>query len=318
MRRYILHRLLLMVPTVIGISVFIFIIMRLLPGDVATLIATRGGEGVATAEEIAGVHERLGLGDPLLVQYAKFTGGLLRLDAGTSLWTGRPVMEEMLVRLPLTAELATLSVLLSLAFGLPMGVYSALHRGTRADYLLRLASIAGLALPNFWIGVLIILFLSLYFGWIPPLGYADLATDPPKNLQQMIWPALALGYRFSAVVSRMTRSTLLEVLGEDYIRTARAKGLPETAVVLRHGLRNALLPVITLLGVQLGTLLGGTIVMETIFNLPGVGRLLIDSIHHRDYPTVQTIVLLLAVTVACINLVIDLLYTWLNPRVRYS
>ena len=318
MRAYLVRRLLLVVPTLFGVSLIIFTIMRVIPGDVATYIATRGGQGIATDQEVADLREKLGLADPLPLQFGKFVGGLLKLDVGESLWSGRPVIQEIAARVPLTIELAVLSTLVSIAIAIPVGVLSAVRQDTWVDYIFRLIGIAGLAMPNFLIGVLIILFLSLYFRWIPPLGYTDLFADPAKNLQQMIWPALALGYRLSAVVSRMTRSTMLEVLREEYIRTAWAKGLPQHVVVYRHALQNALLPVITIAGMQLAFLMGGTVIMESIFTLPGVGRLLVDSVVHRDYPVVQTIVVLLAVVISLMNLVVDMLYAWLNPRIRYS
>ncbi|HLC29801.1 MAG TPA: nickel ABC transporter permease [Dehalococcoidia bacterium] len=317
MTDYIIRRLLLMIPTLFLVSVIIFTILRIIPGDVASLIATRGGEGIATQEEIQNIREKLGLGDPLYVQYAKFMGGLLKMDVGNSLWSGRPVIEELLTRLPLTIELALLSIIVSVSIAIPIGVLSAIRQDTWVDYLFRVISITGLAVPNFWLGVLIILFLSVWFHWIPPLGYSDFFVDPWKNVQQMIWPAIALGYRLSAIVSRMTRSTMLEVLREDYIRTAWAKGLRERVVIFRHALKNALLPVITIAGLQLGALLGGTVIAETIFTLPGVGRFLIDSINHRDYPVVQTIVMWLAVVFSTLNLAVDVAYGWLNPRIRY-
>ena len=317
MTDYIIRRILLMIPTLVLVSIIIFTILRVIPGDVATLIATRGGEGIATQEEIRDIREKLGLGDPIYVQYAKFMGGLLKMDVGNSLWSGRPVIEELLTRLPLTIELALLSILVSVSIAIPIGVLSAIRQDTWVDYLFRVISITGLAVPNFWLGVLIILFLSVWFHWIPPLGYSDFFVDPWKNVQQMIWPAIALGYRLSAIVSRMTRSTMLEVLREDYIRTAWAKGLRERVVIFRHALKNALLPVITIAGLQLGALLGGTVIAETIFTLPGVGRFLIDSINHRDYPVVQTIVMWLAVVFSTLNLAVDVAYGWLNPRIRY-
>lgn len=318
MQAYLVRRLLLVVPTLFGVALIIFTIMRVIPGDVATFIATRGGQGIATEQEVADLRVKLGLADPLPLQFGKFVGGLLKLDVGESLWSGRPVIQEVAARVPLTVELAVLSTLVSLTIAIPVGVLSAIRQDTWVDYIFRLTSIAGLAMPNFLIGVLIILFLSLYFHWIPPLGYTDLFADPAKNLQQMIWPALALGYRLSAVVSRMTRSTMLEVLREEYIRTAWAKGLPERVVVYRHALQNALLPVITIAGMQLAFLMGGTVIMESIFTLPGVGRLLVDSVIHRDYPVVQTIVVMLAGVISLMNLVVDMLYAWLNPRIRYS
>lgn len=318
MQYFVLRRVALIVPTLLGVSLAIFIIMRVIPGDVATYIATRGGEGNASPEQIQALRVKLGLTDPLPVQYVKFVGGLVKLDAGDSLWTGRPVIGEISSRIPLTLELAFLSVLVSVTVAVPLGVIAALHRNTWVDYLLRVISISGLAIPNFWLGVLIILILSIYFAWIPPLGYANFFSDPVRNLQQMIWPAVALGFRLAAIVSRMTRSSMLEVAREDFVRTARAKGLRDQVIVYRHLLKNALLPVVTLIGLQLSGLLAGTVIMETIFTLPGIGRLLIDGINHRDYPIVQTIVVLLAVMFASVNLLVDVMYAWLNPRIRYS
>lgn len=317
MTEYIIRRLLLMIPTLLVVSLIVFTIMRVIPGDVAALIATRGGEGIASQEDIAALREKIGLNDPLPIQYAKFIFGLVRFDVGNSLWSGRPVIAELLSRLPLTVELALLAVTTSVSIAIPIGVMSAMRQDTWVDYVFRVISISGLALPSFWLGVLIILFLSIYFRWIPPLGYTDVFVDPWKNIQQMIWPALALGFRLSAIVSRMTRSTMLEVLREDYIRTAWAKGLRERVIIFRHALKNALLPVITITGLQLGVLLGGTVIAETIFTLPGVGRFLIDSINHRDYPVVQTIVMWLAIVFSFINLSVDLAYAWLNPRIRF-
>ncbi len=318
MTEYVIRRLILMIPTLLLVSLIVFTIMRVIPGDVATLIATRGGEGIASQDEIQSLRDKIGLNDPLPIQYAKFIFGLIKFDVGNSLWSGRPVIAELISRLPLTIELALLSILVSVSIAIPIGVMSAIRQDTWVDYLFRVISISGLALPSFWLGVLIILFLSIYFRWIPPLGYTDFFVDPWKNVQQMIWPALALGFRLSAIVSRMTRSTMLEVLREDYIRTAWAKGLKERVVIFRHALKNALLPVITITGLQLGALLGGTVIAETIFTLPGIGRFLIDSINHRDYPVVQTIVMWLAMAFSFVNLTVDVAYAWLNPRIRFN
>jgi len=219
---------------------------------------------------------------------------------------------------PLTIELALLAIVLSLLVALITGILSAVHQDTWVDYLFRVVSIAGLSIPNFWLGTLIILALSQVFLWTPPLGYVEFFEDAWTNLQQIIWPALALGYSLAAVTSRMTRSAMLEVLRQDYIKTAWAKGLAGQAVVLRHALRNALLPMITLSSIQLGHLLGGTVIMETIFTLPGVGRYLVDGIFHRDYPVTQTIVVMMGFIFVCINLVVDLFYAWLDPRIRYD
>jgi len=252
------------------------------------------------------------------VQYLNWVGGLLQGNGGTSLWTNTPVVPDLLARVPVTLELAFLAVCLSWVLGLPLGVLAAVFRGTWVDGVSRVVAVAGLAVPNFWLGVLIILLLSTYFHWIPPLGYADLLDDPWKNAQQMIWPALALSYRLAAILSRLTRAGMIEVLSQDYIRTARAKGLPTLTILTRHALRNALLPVVTVTGLQLGFLLAGAVVMETIFSLPGMGRLLVDSINHRDFPAIQTALVLVAVIVLVVNLAVDVLYTRINPLVRFS
>lgn len=317
MQEYTLRRLLMMIPTLLGVLLIIFVIMRVVPGDVASLIATRGGEGVATEEEISNIREKLGLADPLPVQFVKYVWGLVRLDVGNSLWSGYPVVQDIVTRFPLTLELAILSVAISLAIAIPIGVLSAIRQDTMVDYIFRMMSIIGLAAPHFWVGVMVILFLSIYFHWIPPLGYTDFFVDPAKNLQQMIWPALVMGWGSSASVLRMTRSSMLEVLREDYIRTAWAKGLRERSVVFRHALKNAMLPVITIVGLHIGGALNGAVIMEVIFTLPGVGRLLIDSLNHRDYPMIQTLTVLFAFVYAFVNLVTDLSYAWLNPKIRY-
>ena len=318
MTRYLLKRLAAIPLTALGASLLIFLLLRALPGDPAVTIATRGGEGVASAQEIAAVRDRLGLDQPLPLQFAGYVGGLLRLDAGDSLRTGKPVLQEIAARLPVTVELALLAVMVSLFLGLPVGVAAALRYGSWVDYALRGFGLAGLSLPNFWLGTLAILGLSLWLNWIPPLGRTNFFEDPATHLQQILLPSLILGYRYSAIIGRLTRSTLLDVLHEDYIRTARAKGAPERIVVVRHALRNAALPLVSIIGVEVGALLAGTVVIESVFALPGMGRLLLDAVRFRDYPLVQTIVTLMALLVLCLNLVLDLVYTWLNPRVRYA
>jgi peptide/nickel transport system permease protein len=319
MHKYVARRLLMLIPMLIGVSLVVFVIMRLIPGDIASIILMGPtGESGADPKALAELRHKLGLDRPLPLQYLSWVAGLVRLDAGNSLWSDRPVFMEILERLPLTLELSLLAIVLSLVVALLTGILSAVRQDTWVDYLFRVVSIAGLSIPNFWLGTLIILFLSLVFFWTPPLGYVDLFEDPWTNLQQILWPALALGYNLSAVTSRMTRSAMLEVLRQDYIKTAWAKGLAERTVVLRHALKNALLPVITLSSIQLGTLLGGTVIMETIFTLPGVGRYLVDAIFHRDYPVTQTIVVMTGIVFVCLNLVVDVLYAWLDPRIRYD
>lgn len=319
MRRYLLRRLVQVVPVLIGISIVVFLIMRLLPGDVAAMILMGPtGEAGVRQEDLLALREKLGLNDPYLVQYLRWIKGMVFLEGGTSLWSETPVFQEIRQRLPLTIELAVLSLLFSLLIALSSGILCAAWQDTPLDYTLRMLSMLGLSIPNFWLGTLLILGLSRLFFWSPPLGYTDLFSDPWTNLQQVIWPVLVLGTSLAAVTSRMTRSAMLEVLREDYIRTAWAKGLSGERVVLRHALRNALLPVITLSAVQLGHLLSGTVIVEMIFTLPGIGRYLVDSILHRDYPVIQAIVTLIAVMFVLLNLLVDLLYAIIDPRIRYG
>lgn len=319
MRQYILRRLLMLIPVLVAVSIIIFLLMRVVPGDVATVILMgSGGEGAATEEALRELRHKLGTDRPLYEQYATWVWGLLRLDVGPSFYTRTPVFEEIGDRIPVSVELAFLTGLISLIIALPLGVLSALRQDTWTDYVMRVVTIGGIAMPTFWSGTLIILALVLYFRWLPPIGYVGLLSDPWTNFQQMIWPALALGYYFSAVVSRMTRSCMLEVLRQDYIRTAWAKGLRERIVVLRHAMKNALLPVITITGIQVAYLIGGTVIMESVFVLPGIGKHLVDSIRVRDYPVVQTIVVLFALVVSVANLLVDVVYAWVDPRIRYT
>jgi peptide/nickel transport system permease protein len=316
-QRYIAGRLLLLIPTLFGVSLIIFVIMRLLPGDVAE-VALGGGQGVSP-EQIAQFRRDLGLDRPIPVQYVEWVGGLLRLDAGTSLLTRAPISEELKSRLPVTAELALGAVIVSTLIALPVGVLSAVYQDRWIDYLFRIVSILGIALPIFWIQTLVRnLFLPKYVGWLPPPGYADPWEDLGRNLQQMWLPILLLGYAQSAIVSRLARSTMLDTLREDYIRTARAKGLRERSVIVRHAVRNALLPVITLAAIQLGTLLGGAVITESVFGLPGVGRYVLDAIRNRDYPVVQAVIILIAAIYVVLNLIVDLIYGWVDPRVRIA
>lgn len=317
---YIGRRLLGLIPILFGISLVIFLIMRLLPGDVAAMILGGDEESgtAASSEAIEALRLQLGLNKPLWVQYVDWIWGLVRLDAGNSLWSGRPVFVEIGERIPLTLELAFIALALSMLIAIPIGIYSAVRQDSWIDYLMRSVSIAGLAVPSFWLGTLTILFLTLWFNWTPPLGYMPFTRNPLVNLQQLIWPALVLGFGNAALISRMTRSTMLEVLQEDYVRTARAKGLRPRVVLGKHALRNAVLPVLTLGAIELGGLLGGTVVMETIFTLPGIGRYLVDAIYHRDYPVVQTIILLMGVLYVVLNLIVDILYGVFDPRIRYE
>jgi len=316
MRTYILKRLLLIVPTLLGAATLVFLIMRVIPGDVALLIIG-GDAGHIDQKQLIAVRQQLGLDQSLLVQFGTWLWGILRFDFGTSLWTGQPVVEELLIRLPLSLELALLATMVSVVIAIPLGMLAAVRQDTWVDYVVRVVSIGGLAIPSFWVGILTILFLVIYFGWGPPLEFTPPWIDPWANFQMMVWPVVTVGYRYAAVTTRMTRSTVLEVLREDYIRTAWAKGLRERAVVIRHALKNAMLPVITLIGTEFAFLIGGLVVTETVFTLNGIGRFVVDAVAHRDYPVVQALIFLTAFSFVIANLLVDLTYAWFDPRIRY-
>ena len=318
MGRYIARRLLLAVPTVLGAALLIFLIMRIIPGDVAVMLAGGGEEAAAHPEKVEAVREALGLNEPLHIQFTRWMGDFFQGRWGESLWTKQPIQELLGRRYPLTLELAALAVLLSWLIAVPAGTVSAVRQDTWLDYVPRFLSIIGLAIPNFWLGMLVIMFLVSTLGWFPELTYTPPWQDPLRNFSQLVFPALVVGTAQAAVTSRMMRSSLLDVLREDYIRTARAKGLPSSLVLNRHAMRNALIPVITLAGVQLGTLISGSVVTEVVFNLPGLGQALVDSVNTRDYPVVQTLVLMFTLGFILLNLLVDILYSWLNPRVRYG
>ena len=317
MQTYIAKRLLLIVPTLLGVAALVFLIMRVIPGDVALLIL--GGDQAARIDpkQLENMRRQLGLDQPLLIQFGEWLWGVVRFDFGKSLWTGRPVVEEVLIRLPLSLELAFLATMVSVLIAIPLGMLAAVRQDTWVDYLVRVVSIGGLAIPSFWVGILCILFLVIYFGWGPPLEFTPPWVDPWANFSMMVWPIVTVGYRFSAVTTRMTRSTVLEVLREDYIRTAWAKGLGERVVVIRHALKNAMLPVITLIGTEFAFLIGGLVVTETVFTLNGIGRFVVDAVAHRDYPVVQALVFLIAFGCVVVNLLVDLTYAWFDPRIRY-
>jgi peptide/nickel transport system permease protein len=317
MRTYLAKRLLLIIPTLLGAAALVFLIMRVIPGDVTLLIFGGDSAGQIDPKQLAAMRHRLGLDQPLLVQFGTWLWGVLRFDFGTSLWTGRPVIEELLVRLPLSLELAVLATIISVLLAIPFGMLAAIRQDSWVDYLIRVVSIGGLAIPSFWVGILIILLLVIFFGWGPPLEFTPPWINPWANFQQMIWPVLTVGYRYAAVTTRMTRSTVLEVMREDYIRTAWAKGLRERAIVIRHAMKNAMLPVVTLIGTEFAFLIGGLVVTETVFTLNGVGRFVVDAVAHRDYPVVQALVFLIALSFVVVNLLIDLTYAWFDPRIRY-
>ena len=318
MATYIVRRILLMIPTLLGAVTLIFLLMRLLPGDVALYILGSGESSDINKQALEQIRQDLGLDQPLIVQYGRWLWGAVQLDFGNSYWTRQPVTEELKRRYPITANLAVMSLLLGTLIAIPVGVLSAVRQDTLADYAARVFVIAGLSLPNFWLAILVILGLVYYFQWLPPLNYAPFWVDPWLTFKQLLFPALVTGYRLSAIGARMTRSSILEVLRDDYVRTARAKGLREYVMVLKHALRNALLPVITIIGLELLTLFGGLVVIETVFTIPGIGRYLVDAITHRDYPSIQAVVFMFSVLVVTVNLLVDIVYGFLDPRIRYG
>jgi len=316
MTQYIIKRIMLMIPTLLGVAIIVFVLMRVIPGDIVLLKMT--SEGGSVSEEILAIERaRLGLDQPMWQQFTSWIGGIFRGDFGVSMWTNQPITYEISTRFQLSLQVAVMATLVSILLSIPLGILSALKQDTWVDYVIRIFSISGLALPSFWLGILIILFLLINFQWIPPMIYTPIWEDPVKNLSQLIWPAMAVGYRYSAVSTRMARSACLEVLREDYMRTARAKGLKEQIAVVRHCLPNAMLPVITVIGLEFAFLFGGLIVTEQVFNLNGLGRLFVQSISQRDYTMTQSLVLLIAFTFIFVNFIVDLLYARLDPRIRY-
>jgi peptide/nickel transport system permease protein len=314
--RYLARRTVWTILAVLGVSVLIFFLVRLLPGNIVDIIA--GTEGQLSRAQRAAVLQEFGLDQPLPVQYLRWIGNMFRGNFGWSFRTGQPVATLIALRLPITIELALLAVV-SVAFvAIPLGVAASVSRSLRVRTLVQIIGVLGLSLPNFWIAILLIIGASSLFGWLPAIIYVPPWTDPWVNLQQMFLPVLSLGLGLSAVVVRMTRSSMLEVLGQDFIRVARAKGLATRTVLLRHALRNALIPIVTVLGLQMGFLLGGVVITEQIFGLPGLGWTLLNGVYQRDYPVVQGTVMVFAVTFVFVNLLVDLLYTYLDPRIRYE
>src|SRR5215475_1377744 len=317
MWQYIVKRLLLMLPTLIGVALAIFLLMHVVPGDIALLILGGDQGGELNPQELVKLRAQLGLNRPLYVQFLSWLWGVVHFHFGTSLWTGAPIMDEIMIRLPLSLEIAIFATIISTIIAIPLGTLAAIRQDTWVDYVVRVVSIGGLAIPAFWTGILIILFLVIYFEWGPPLEYASIFQDPWENFKQLVWPIVTVGYRNAAVAARMTRSTVLETMREDYIRTAWAKGLQERVVVVKHALKNAFLPVITIIGTEIAFLIGGLVVTETVFTLNGLGRFMVDAIAHRDIPVVQTLVLFIAFSFVFVNLIVDLLYAWFDPRISY-
>ena len=320
MQVYVVHRLLLFVPTLLGASLLIFVLMRLVPGDIAQILVYQTGSEQSSVQEkqIKQIRTELGLDKPLLVQYVTWLGNAVRLDFGESYSQRRPVRDILLERFPRSMELAVLTMGLAMLWAIPLGVISAVRHNTWLDYVVRVLSISGLSLPIFFTGVLILYLLVRVFRYLPPLEYSALTENPVENLKQMIWPALAQAYYISAPIMRLTRSQMLEVVRQDYVRTAFAKGLSDRAVIYRHALRNSLLPVVTFIGWWGGRLLGGIVIMEIIFAVPGMGTALVQAVSYRDYPTVQAIVFVMALIFLAVNLTVDLLYGWLDPRIRLA
>jgi len=323
MYRYIVKRILLVIPTLVGAAALVFLLMRLIPGDICVVRLGSGG-GSFDERAVTACHAQLGLDSPVFLQFVNFVWGFFRGDFGTSMWSGKPVAYEIAARFPVSLQICIMAVVVANVIAIPLGTISALKQNRPIDLVIRTISIAGLATPSFWLGILLILAIldisQAVFGtpWMPPIDYVPIWQDPLRNLSMTIWPALAVGYRTSAVTMRMTRSTMLEVLREDYIRTARAKGLIEKVIINRHALKNALLPVVTLIGIEAAFLIGGLVVTEQVFNLNGIGRLFVQSVQNQDYTMTQALVMLFVAIFVLANTAVDLIYAWLDPRIRYT
>ena len=313
----------MMLPTLVGAAILVFFLLRAIPGDVCEVRLAGSGLYVDEAE-IELCREKLGLAKPLIAQFFDFITGYFTWDLGDSMWTGKPVTEEIAIRFPLSLQVAIMATVVAVVFAIPLGAISAIKQDTWIDYVVRTFSIAGIAMPSFWLGILIILGLLIgtqhFLGtpWMPPITYVPLYEDPMANLSQLIWPAVATGYRYSAVATRMTRSALLEVLREDYIRTARAKGMIEKIIINRHALKNSMLPVFTIIGIEFAFLMGGLVVTEQVFNLNGIGKLFVESVQAQDFAMTQQLVMLVVLIAVLTNFVVDLFYAWLDSRIRYG
>lgn len=313
---FLVRRLLLAIPALLGVAAIVFLLMRAVPGDVVTNLV--GLQGNVTPERLAELRRMFGLDLPVHVQFREWLFAALQGDLGSSLRTGRPITTDLFLRFPVTLELTILSMLIAVAIAVPLGVLAALKRGSWIDYATSVFALLGLSIPGFFLGILLILLFSLRLGWLPPAGYVPFVEAPLQNLRHMVLPATSLGLILAAATTRIVRSTMLEVLSRDYVRTARAKGLGERTVIYRHALRNTLIPVVTVVGLQFGALLGGAVIIEHVFSLPGVGRFALEGINLRDYPVVQGAVLLVAATFIAVNLLVDVLYSLIDPRVRYD
>ena len=318
MQQYTLKRIGLFIPTLFLMTILVFVVIRIVPGDPAIALLEGDGGGSYTAQDLQNLREKLGTDRNMAVQYVDWVGGIFQGDFGDSYWFKASVMSELGDRMPRTLELAVLAIVLSVIFSIPLGVISAIKPDSWLDFGARTFTIVGIAIPNFLMAVLMIIFLLTVFNWLPPLGYVELWDNPIKNMQQMIFPAIALAIYDMAFIARVTRSSMMEVLREDYMRTARAKGLSERVVLVRHGLKNAFLPILTISGWQFARLFEGAVIIETIFLIPGVGRILIEAIFHRDFPMIQAVIVVIGTGVLLINLVVDLLYGWIDPRIRYN
>ena len=323
MYQYIIKRLLLVIPTLFGAAVLVFLLLRLIPGDICDM-RLAGEGGLVDEETLNTCRIAMGLNKSLWLQFFDFIWGFIRFDLGISMWTGQPISHEIGLRFHLSLQVAIMATVASIIIAIPLGTISAIKQNTWIDYFVRAFSIAGIAIPSFWLGIIIILGLLIttqYFSgtpWMPPIQFVPIWEDPMHNLSQLLWPALATGYRYSAVATRMTRSTLLEVLREDYVRTARAKGLLEKVIINRHALKNAMLPVVTVIGIEFAFLMGGLVVTEQVFNLNGLGKLFVESVDHHDFTMTQALVMLVVTIFVFTNLIVDIFYAWLDPRIRYS
>ncbi|HYX64872.1 MAG TPA: ABC transporter permease [Burkholderiales bacterium] len=317
MAYYIVKRLLAMIPTLIGVAVLIFVLLRVIPGDVVEARYLAQGSQFVSQDLMNQERHKLGLDQPMWRQFEAWMLGLARLDLGVSMWTSAPITDEIKLRFALSLQVAIMASLLATCLAIPLGILAAVKQDTWVDYTVRVFTIAGLATPSFWLGTLMILGMLIFFHWVPPMVFTPLWVNPWDNLAQLVWPALAVGYRYCAVGTRMMRSTMLEVLREDYIRTARAKGLWIKLILTRHALKNAILPVLTVISMEFAFLLGGLVVTEQVFNLNGLGMLFVDAISHRDYTLTQALVMLVATFFLFVNFVVDIAYAWLDPRIRY-